>query len=628
MAAPAAFIGLPRTTLNIVQSQAPAGVQQQRALVTGQLAPGVRAQGKITFTVNPTNNDTITLNGTAWTFKTSGATGPQTNIAGSLSATLTQLISDLTASVDTQVAKCFYFKLGTALLVLDKTPGTGGNAFTLAASVATVSAATLTGGTAAPGSATAGTLVSSVPADTASINALFGTGSHIAMAAVGFRSVNGVTLLDALPLADATGAQPATAQVVFAGTATAVGSLFLSVVDNTLHTYELDLVVGDTPATILTKLETAIAADINMPYSNTDDGVATSQFTALCGGTHANTWLLAIAGAVPGITVTLTGWGSGATNPSLTSLLTPIANIRYQNIVWPEAYTLSTIVTFLNGRKNVNNDVLDGRAFVYKSEALSSAQTDSLAANSSEVVLLWNRPNATATWIGPHTPAAPDVIAAKFAAARARRFEFGISISDLVTTPSANDQFGGLGTASLPYFNTPILGVGLPAAGTGAVDADQRTAEATGIAVVGVNRAGTAVIMGPCVTTWQTDAAGNVDTTWKYLEWRDTHGAIREYQVVNLRTRFSQYRLTNGDMPAGYAMANQALITGYILGLCNDLMKLALIQQGQTAAKFIKSNLTVTLNLNTRTVSISELVPMVSQLEVVQGQISFTFATS
>lgn len=113
----------------------------------------VAANGYFAFSAQPAENSTITLNGTVWTFVSGTPSGEQTQIGGSVDATLTALATNLNASADTQVAKCTY----TANTTLDRieivfdTVGTGGNTFTLAASTspasnATRSAATLLSG--------------------------------------------------------------------------------------------------------------------------------------------------------------------------------------------------------------------------------------------------------------------------------------------------------------------------------------------------------------------------------------------------------------------------------------------------------------------------------------------------
>jgi len=109
-----------------------------------------QAAGTITFVSNPAALTTITLGSTVWTFVTSGAIGPQTNIQANLAATLAQLQSDLTASQDASVDQATYQASATVLTITYKTPGIVGNSFNIATSVAgaSASATTLLGGTA------------------------------------------------------------------------------------------------------------------------------------------------------------------------------------------------------------------------------------------------------------------------------------------------------------------------------------------------------------------------------------------------------------------------------------------------------------------------------------------------
>lgn len=107
----------------------------------------VKATGSIVFAVNPSAGDTITLNGSVWTFVTGVPAGSETQIGLTLAATLTQLVTDLNASADTEIAKCTYGEAdGTTLTIEFDTAGTTGNDFTLAASAAMPSASSLGGG--------------------------------------------------------------------------------------------------------------------------------------------------------------------------------------------------------------------------------------------------------------------------------------------------------------------------------------------------------------------------------------------------------------------------------------------------------------------------------------------------
>lgn len=105
------------------------------------------ATGFIFFSANPANNDTITLDGTVVKFVTSGATGNQVNIGASLSATLTSLLTLLSASADPGLAKFTYsVSSGTTLQLQAKDGGPLGDTLSIAASAATPSGPFLTGG--------------------------------------------------------------------------------------------------------------------------------------------------------------------------------------------------------------------------------------------------------------------------------------------------------------------------------------------------------------------------------------------------------------------------------------------------------------------------------------------------
>lgn len=109
----------------------------------------VKAVGTIDFTANVAADDTITVNGTVFTFKSSGATGNQINVGSTLADSLDNMVTVLNASTVVGVALATYTENGTdTLTVTVDLAGDSGNDFTLAASV--VAGATVvepTGGT-------------------------------------------------------------------------------------------------------------------------------------------------------------------------------------------------------------------------------------------------------------------------------------------------------------------------------------------------------------------------------------------------------------------------------------------------------------------------------------------------
>lgn len=118
---------------------------QQLLIVNGVQYAG-NATGSISFASNPSNGDTITLDGTVWTFVSGTAVGNQTHIGGTLSFTMFTLQTNLNASTDPNVSKAAYSRSGAGPILLDvvaKTPGASGTFFTLAASAGTPSGAHL-----------------------------------------------------------------------------------------------------------------------------------------------------------------------------------------------------------------------------------------------------------------------------------------------------------------------------------------------------------------------------------------------------------------------------------------------------------------------------------------------------
>lgn len=121
---------------------------------------GSFSQGTLTFGGNPGAGATITLNGVVWTFVVGAPTTNQTQIQGSLADTLSQLATDLSASANPAISVASYVQSTTVLTIQYKSPGAGGNAYTLVGGPGIVaSGATLTGGSSGGGNPPAAILV-------------------------------------------------------------------------------------------------------------------------------------------------------------------------------------------------------------------------------------------------------------------------------------------------------------------------------------------------------------------------------------------------------------------------------------------------------------------------------------
>lgn len=105
------------------------------------------ASGTIDFgSTNPSNGDTITLNGVVWTFVSASPGANETLIKATLAATLVQLVAGLSASADPLIYVANYVTSDSVLTIQYGHAGIVGDSYTLAASAATPSGPTLTGG--------------------------------------------------------------------------------------------------------------------------------------------------------------------------------------------------------------------------------------------------------------------------------------------------------------------------------------------------------------------------------------------------------------------------------------------------------------------------------------------------
>jgi hypothetical protein len=126
------------------------GTATSQAIVSVASIVAVAATGSYTFTDNPSDGDTLVINGVTWTFKATATASAQTQIQSTLAGTISQLAADLTASSNASLTVANYTAQPTQLLIAYGTAGTGGNSYTIvvgAGTPATASGGTLTGGT-------------------------------------------------------------------------------------------------------------------------------------------------------------------------------------------------------------------------------------------------------------------------------------------------------------------------------------------------------------------------------------------------------------------------------------------------------------------------------------------------
>lgn len=478
------------------------------------------------------------------------------------------------------------------------------------------------------GSAAAGVVSRNVPDSENSINALFGAKSHIAEMVRRFKAVNKSTPLDVLPLADSdeVSAAVSSATLTFSGTSTAAGVLNIHVVDKINYRVSVNVAAGVAAAAVATAVDAALGAlEAKSPWNSAVAGAVVT-VSSVNEGTVLNGAPIGVEGSVPGISVALTAFAGGAEDPVLTGVLAAVGNTRYQTIGWPSTYPTTALTSFLNARFNDNFEVLDGVGVTavtntYASLALGPVQ------NSQSLVILADNLVDAADHKGPAIQSLADVKVAEFCAVRSLRLTQDAPLASIMSTVASRDQFGGSAISTIPYHNTrlPGLSIPLPEDEYGLQEIQNLTD--AGYTVAAANRAYNAVILGDTVTTYKTNAAGDPDTSFKYLNRVDASSAIREFFAVNYKARYAQTRLTNGEILPGRDMANEASIRTFSKRLYENLADNAITEKGPAASKDFDTNLFIELSVANGSAVINMAPLQVGQFRLILGTVAVKFSS-
>jgi phage tail sheath gpL-like len=477
----------------------------------------------------------------------------------------------------------------------------------------------------ATGTATSG--VRLVDIDLLSQDALFGANSQVTAMINAFRAVNKTSQLDVIPLADAGGATSATGSIAFSGTATASGTInvYIASVD---RLYSVAVANGDTATNVGDTFEALVTADTKA-LASASNTTGTVTLTAVNGGTVANKYTIEIDGSVAGITAVITAFASGASDPSMTSLEDLL--VDKTDVVMPYEYVDTAILALLDARFNISNNVLDGRLIMASTDTKANLVTAGDAENSQSLVILGDKPVNTSIKKGSAIVSPDFERSAQFAGIRTLRLEDGTAIADFMTTTSALDNIGGVHTSTIPYANTATL---LPVVPSGEGFSASEVSDLTdsGISVMGNNLANNTLICGEILTTYKTNVAGFADLTYKYLNYVDTSTASREFIWKSLKIDNAQRRLTLGQGVAGYDFATiggvRAEMVGYYLTLTGNgyvLLQGGNLEDGRSITDIYKDNLTVAFDIKQGEITITSILPLVTQVRTIIAPLNIRF---
>lgn len=451
-----------------------------------------------------------------------------------------------------------------------------------------------------------------------------------------------VPSVDVIPLSDAAGGTAATGSIAVAevggstGAVDKTGTIKVIVGSKNKYTLEVDITEGDTFSEIAQAIAAAINAKTDLCVT-ASESTGTVTLTCRHKGTIGNAINIRIEGLLKSGSdyvfgnagFTITGFASGATDPTLPTLSTLIGDNRYQTIVHPVQYGTSfSVANLLDGRFNSDNAILDGVAIVKKNDTLANHKTALGALNSQSLVYICDKTVTGGTHKGSAMCEFDFSVSARVAALRALRLTDGANISRFTIASSRGvlDAEGGAHIASLPYFNTPVEGVSPIDTGVGFTQAEIEELFDVGGTVLGNNVSGNVIIMGEFVTTYKTNSSGADDETWRFLNSVDTMSVSAELIFNNLKSDFAQTRLTEGRLIANHSMANATSIKAQMKKYYLDLADLALTPYGDDAVLYFLEHLTVSINLLTGKATISSDLPIVTQLREILANLRTEFS--
>lgn len=320
-----------------------------------------------------------------------------------------------------------------------------------------------------------------------------------------------------LPIADASDATSATGTVAVSGTATANGTLCVYIGEDE---YFCGVSSGDAAAAVATRL----AALVNADPQALATGAATTgtvTFTIDNKGTIGNTIFLGVnqqkGEATPaGLTVTVTGFAGGATDPTVSAALANLGDVPFDFIVssFSDTTNLNAFSTFLNdstGRWSWQQELF-GHVFYATQGSLGTVQTFGTGRNNQHETCIANN--------GSITP--PFLWAADLGGvcAKSLRIDPAIPLQELVLDvmpPAVSNRWGIATRNTLLY---------------------------TGISTFVVNDAGQ-VITDRIITTYQINTAGAPDNSYLDVETMYTLMAgIRDMRIF-LQSQFPRKKLVS-----------------------------------------------------------------------------------
>lgn len=483
-------------------------------------------------------------------------------------------------------------------------------------------------GIAGTGSYVAGDLYLDQPND-ASLASFVGASSPLGKALTIHRLLNPSQKVSFVPLAEASGGTQATGSIVVSGSATQSGSVKFKVGGHD-DDFIINVTVGESSTSVAAKLRTAINSLDNGQVTAAGSG-STVSLTAKQKGLHGN-HITVMQYKTPlnttGLSFALTAFTGGAGVPTYPTITAIADDYVFDTLclVDPDESQWREYSNQMDARFNVNGKIKSG--IVICALPTTAANTDAITTNL--------KTNKSTVGIAVKTVDKPDQkglplkihvgeYAALLTAFRQLKFTEGSALANFVQDGGARDIEGGTHQSAKPYTNTILRGFELAEVGTDYTEEERNLIQTNGMCSIGNHRSGQYITFSEMVTPYRQNTQGVADNSFTYLEVVDTLLAARRYTYDVIATTYSQSALAVDSSVVGFKIATTGKIEGTMMEIFSTLSGEDYILYDEAGISIYSSNLVVTLNKREGRVSITTVMPIITQLRRVDIVMALTF---
>lgn len=401
------------------------------------------------------------------------------------------------------------------------------------------------GGRLSSGLGTSNTLYKLTSIDQA--ESLFGRGSTAHRMVAAFRQINTSAELWAVGISDHGSGVAATGTIVIGGSGASAGTIHLLVAGRYIP---VAVESGDATTAIASNVADAVNAVTDLPVTASVSS-STVTLTARNKGVPGNSIDIRVnyypGQLTPaGVTVTITAMASGATNPSLSTAITAMADEQFHTVVtaWIDDTNLTALEAELERRFGPTVQK-EGQAFAAARDTYSNLLTLGDARNSQFLSIM-----------GSQSPTPPWEVAAVVAALDA-----------------------GEADPARPRQTLWLKGVLAPARSAQFTRDERDLLLRDGISTFVVDANGRCLIE-RLITTYQVNGLGTADTSYLDIETMRTLAYIRFAVRTRIALRFPRHKLANDGtrIAPGQAVVTPRVIRAELIGLFSEMEQRGLVE--------------------------------------------------